>query len=140
MNIGANNHMRNAEAPPDQSGRRDVCSVPEILAPHVAGAIAVSFVLAGMFGPPVYGQSQGEYPVKAAFLYNFAKFVEWPGEALGDPGTPLILGVIGDDPFGQAIDQLVASKTASGRRIMVRRFKWGQDVRQCHILFISSSE
>ena len=74
--------------------------------------------------------------MKAAFLYNFAKFVEWPG----DPDASLILGILGDDPFGAAIDQLVAGKTVNGRALAVKRLKWGQDLRQCQILFISSSE
>jgi hypothetical protein len=86
------------------------------------------------------GQNVGEYTVKAAFLYNFAKFVEWPADSMGGGGSPLVLGVLGDDPFGAAIDQVVAGKTANGRQLVVRRFKWGQDLKQCHILFISSSE
>lgn len=84
-------------------------------------------------------QGSGEYPVKAAFLFNFAKFVDWPSDALGE-GAPIIIGIIGDDPFGGVIDQLVAGKSASGHPVVVRRFKWGQDLRQCHILFVSQSE
>jgi hypothetical protein len=85
-------------------------------------------------------QGSGEYAVKAAFLYNFARFVEWPGEALGSGGAPLLVGVVGDDPFGSSIDQTVAGKNVNGHPIAVRRLKWGQNLRQCHILFISSSE
>jgi hypothetical protein len=96
-------------------------------------------MMAGVF---LHAQAQGsgEYAVKAAFLYNFARFVEWPGEALGSGGAPLLLGVVGDDPFGSSIDQTVAGKNVNGHPIAVRRLKWGQNLRQCHILFISSSE
>jgi hypothetical protein len=99
-------------------------------------------IIAVMASPflQAHGQGAGEYAVKAAFLYNFAKFVEWPPEAMGSGSSPLVLGVLGDDPFGAAIDQVVAGKTANGRQLVVRRLKWGQDLKQCHILFISSSE
>ena len=99
-------------------------------------------IIATMASPllQAHGQDAGEYAVKAAFLYNFAKFVEWPPEAMGGGSSPLVLGVLGDDPFHGAIDQVVAGKTANGRPLVVRRLKWGQDLRQCHILFISSSE
>ncbi len=85
-------------------------------------------------------QTASEYQVKAAFLYNFAKFVEWSPEAFSDSGAPLVVGIIGDDPFGSAIDQTIDGKTVNGRRLMIRRLKWGQNLRDCHVLFVSSSE
>ena len=85
-------------------------------------------------------QPLDEYQVKAAFLYNFAKFVDWPGEAFSDSSAPLVIGVIGEDPFGGALDRAINGKTVSGRSLLVRRLKWGQDLRSCHILYISSSE
>jgi hypothetical protein len=107
-----------------------------------AAAVLMLTICATIASPFLDAQAQdaGEYPVKAAFLYNFAKFVEWPPETSGGPSAPLVLGVLGDDPFGGTIDQLVAGKTANGRPLVVRRLKWGEDLRQCHILFISSSE
>ena len=88
----------------------------------------------------VQAQSSNEYQVKAAFLYNFAKFVDWPGDAFGNTNAPLVIGVIGDDPFGGALDQAINGKTINGRPLVVRRLRWGQDLRSCHIIFISSSE
>ena len=85
-------------------------------------------------------QSSGEYQIKAAFLYNFAKFVDWPAEAFAGSNGKLIIGVIGDDPFGGALNQAINGKTINGRPLLVRRLRWGQDLRSCHILFISSSE
>ena len=81
-----------------------------------------------------------EYQVKAAFLYNFARFVDWPGDAFGGSNAPLIIGVVGDDPFGGALDQAINGKNINGHPLVVRRLKWGQDLRSCQILFISSSE
>jgi hypothetical protein len=88
----------------------------------------------------VQARASNEYQVKAAFLYNFAKFIDWPGEAFAGPSAPLIIGVVGDDPFGGALDQAINGKSIGGRPLAVRRLKWGQDLRSCHILYISSSE
>ena len=85
-------------------------------------------------------QGTGEYQVKAAFLYNFAKFVEWPSEAFINVRTPLVVGVIGDDPFGSDLERMINGKTVNGRQMTIKRLKWGQNLRDCHILFISSSE
>ncbi len=88
----------------------------------------------------VQAQGASEYSVKAAFLYNFAKFVEWPPGAFENGGTPLIVGVVGSDPFGGTLDQAIQGKAVNGRQLIVRRFSLGQNLRECHILFISSSE
>ena len=79
-----------------------------------------------------------EYQVKAAFVFNFAKFVEWPREAFSDGGT-LVVGVVGDDPFGGALDRLNGS-TANGRRLRIKRLRLGDNLRACNILFVSKSE
>ncbi len=82
----------------------------------------------------------GEYQVKAAFLYNFAKFVEWPADALSDSAAPIVVGVIGEEQFSEVLAQTVAGKTVNGRELVIRRGKVGQDLRNCQLLFISSSE
>lgn len=79
-----------------------------------------------------------EYQVKAAFIFNFAKFVDWPGDAFSDGGA-LVVGVVGDDPFGGALDRLNGS-TANGRRLRIKRLRLGDNLRACHILFVSKSE
>jgi len=85
-------------------------------------------------------QSPNEYQVKAAFLFNFIKFVEWPADAFADDNAPLVIGVIGNDPFGSTLDNTVGGKSINGRPLAVRRFSRGQDFKVCHILFVSSSE
>ncbi len=80
-----------------------------------------------------------EYQVKAAYLYNFAKFAEWPAGTFSDPTDPVIFGVLGDDPFGNDID-VMTSRTINGRKIEVRRYHSSAEIQKCHILFISSSE
>ena len=78
--------------------------------------------------------------LKVAFLYNFAKFVEWPPEALSDEKSTFILAVLDeDDRLGPAL-QSIRGKTVKGRTLTIRRFKTLQDLADCHILFITSSE
>jgi hypothetical protein len=90
---------------------------------------------------PGAGRSAGsdldEYQVKAAFLFNFAKFVAWPDH---DSTGPLVVGIVGDDPFGDTIDRIVRGKTINGRGIVIRRHNRGDDLRTSHIVFISASE
>lgn len=85
-------------------------------------------------GPP------DEYQVKAAFLYNFAKFVEWPGEAFQNQSEPLVVCVLGEDPFGHALDDVVAGKKIDGRALVVRRTSDARQAKGCRMLFVSSSE
>lgn len=80
-----------------------------------------------------------EYEVKAAFLFNFAKFVEWPAGAFQTPDSPFVLGIIGEDPFGHTVDNVMDGKTLNGRKMMIKRFKDVQDASRCHMLFVSSS-
>lgn len=85
-------------------------------------------------------QKPTEYEVKAAFLFNFARFVEWPDEAFASPKSPLVIGILGRDPFGSVLDQTVQQKTVRERSFIVRRFKSAQDIQGCHLLFIAASE
>jgi uncharacterized protein DUF4154 len=81
-----------------------------------------------------------EYQVKAAFLYNFARFVEWPADAFPDARAPILLGIVGEDPFGGAMEQAVNGKTINGRELVLKRVARQQDFKEFHMLFVSSSE
>jgi len=81
-----------------------------------------------------------EHQVKSVFLFNFAQFVEWPSDAFADAQKPLIIGVLGDDPFGAYLDDTVRGEKVNGRPLAVERFRKMEDVKTCHILFISRSE
>jgi uncharacterized protein DUF4154 len=98
-------------------------------------------VVAGL-GGGVSGPARGapkEYEVKAAYLYNFAKFVEWPAVAFDKPQTPYSICVLGSDPFGQFLD-IAAAESVQGRRMTVRRVGDVKSVAGCHILYVSASE
>jgi hypothetical protein len=81
-----------------------------------------------------------EYQVKAAFLFNFAQFVEWPREALDGADSPIVIGVLGENPFGDYLDELVRNEQINGHPLHVRRFARVEEVGPCHILFVSRSE
>jgi hypothetical protein len=80
-----------------------------------------------------------EYQVKAAFLYNFVKFVDWPATPAGQEG-PIELCVLGRDPFGGALDRVIDGKTVNSRPLVIRRIGDIAAVRTCHVLFVSASE
>ena len=92
---------------------------------------------AGAEKAPSSGYS--EYQVKAAFLYNFAKFTKWPSGTYADASAPLVVCVLGKDAFGKALDSL-AGKRINGRPVAVSRFARAKEAVQCQVVFISESE
>jgi hypothetical protein len=81
-----------------------------------------------------------EYQVKAAFLFNFAKFVDWPTNAFAREDSAFVIGVLGTSPFGQDLEQTVRNKSVGGHRLNVLTASSIEEARKCHILFISASE
>jgi len=79
------------------------------------------------------------YELRALYLFNFAKYTEWPKEAFADSAAPFVLGILGDDPFGKDID-IINGKQIKNRKLVVRYFSTAEAARDCHILFISPSE
>jgi hypothetical protein len=77
-----------------------------------------------------------EYQIKAVFLFNFAQFVEWPEGSLHG-SDDLIIGVLGEDLFGDYLDEIVRGETVNGHPLKVKRFKDVSEVSNCHILFIN---
>jgi hypothetical protein len=78
-----------------------------------------------------------EYQLKAAFLYNFTQFVEWPAEAFAQGDSPLVIGVLGEDPFGSYLDEIVQGEKVNNHPLVVQRYAKVEDIKQCHILFIN---
>jgi hypothetical protein len=79
-----------------------------------------------------------EYEVKAAYLYNFGRFVEWP--ASGNTSDTFAICVLGQDPFGSYLDAVVAGEAINNRKLIARRIATARDAISCQILFISDSE
>jgi hypothetical protein len=84
--------------------------------------------------------SPTEYQLKAVFLFNFAQFAEWPEAAFAAPDSPLIIGILGKDPFGAALDQTVQGETLNGHPLVVRRYSRLDEIPTCHILFVNLPE
>lgn len=81
-----------------------------------------------------------EYQLKAVFLFNFAQFVEWPASAFPQPNAPFVIGVLGKDPFGSNLDDVVRGEAVNGHPLAVQRYLSVSDVRDCQILFIPAAE
>ncbi len=79
-----------------------------------------------------------EAHVKAVFLFNFAQFVDWPPAAFPDSETPLVIGILGTDPFEGFLDQTIRGEQLRGRAFQVRRYHSIDEIKTCHILFISN--
>lgn len=99
------------------------------------GVIALALMTPIAEGQPV----AGEYEVKAAYLLNFARFVEWRPEAL-PAGAPLQIGIVGKHAFGRALEDVLRDKSANGHPILLRHLQWQDHLANCHIIFISASE
>src|SRR5690606_29841554 len=99
----------------------------------VAGAL--SLASSGVESQPL---TAGEDEVKAAFLYRFGSFVEWPPEAFPDDGTPFEMAIVGADAVAAHLETLTAERTMNGRRVVVRRVARGEDVGRPHVLFIGN--
>lgn len=84
--------------------------------------------------------SNREYQVKAAFLFNFTHFVEWPANSFTSPQAPLTIGILGTDPFGNYLKDLVKSETIGQHPLTIKHFATIEEVSDCHILFINVSD
>jgi len=97
----------------------------------------LAFVLAwnGFAAPP----SPNEYSLKAAFLYNVVRFVDWPESAFSSRNDPLVIGIVGSDPFGPLLYEAIAGETYKGHPITVAHFPDSRDIRHCHLLFVGQT-
>jgi hypothetical protein len=91
------------------------------------------------------GQARGdarapEYQLKAAFIYKFATYIRWPATTGADGTRPFVIGVIGNDPFGRALDAVMQGQSVQGKPIIVRRVAEMEDAPGCDVLFVSASE
>lgn len=81
-----------------------------------------------------------EYQIKAVFLFNFVQFVDWPPQVFSQPESPLIIGILGSDPFQSYLDEIVRGEKLNSHPLVVRRYRRPEDIGPCQVLFISRSE
>lgn len=96
-----------------------------------------TFWTAGFRGREARAQSAAysEYEVKAAFLFNFVQFVKWPAS-----GGQITIGILGDDPFGGALEKTVKGESVDGRKLTIKRARKAEDLKGCQIVFVANSE
>jgi hypothetical protein len=81
-----------------------------------------------------------EYEVKAAFLLNFVRLIEWPASAFSDDDTPYVLGVFADDPFQGALEAVLEGSSIAGRPLRTMRIDSPRDAQRCHLVFVPASQ
>jgi hypothetical protein len=98
----------------------------------------VGLVVAGVLSPLRADAPSREYQLKAAFIYNFAQFVEWPDKAFAKPDSPIVITVLGENPFGNLLDQITRGKQIRGHDIVVHYVQSPAKIGQTHILFVGA--
>lgn len=95
-----------------------------------------------IFGLFASAQTTGdrEFQVKAAFLFNFTQFVEWPPGALPEPGSSLVIGILGENPFDNYLQAVVSGEVVNGHPLAIQRYQNADEIKTCHILFINIHE
>lgn len=103
-------------------------------------AIRLLPLMGAIYLAVLYAQSVDEYRVKAAFLYNFAKFVEWPAGEFKGPDDPVTICVLGRGPLGPLLEQAVSGKQIEGHPLVAREITETRDAAVCQILFVAAGE
>jgi YfiR/HmsC-like len=108
--------------------------------PHIChsrrwlGLLFIAFGLAAAAAPV------SEFQLKSVFLFNFAQFVEWPSAAQPNASAPFVIAVVGKDPFGPTLDEIVHGESVNGHPLSIERFRNASEIRDCQILFIPAAE
>ncbi|HEX4152259.1 MAG TPA: YfiR family protein [Steroidobacteraceae bacterium] len=107
---------------------------------------ALAFCLCGVFcsialtRAAAGAESASEYQVKAVFLLNFTRFVQWPPEAFATPNEPFVIGILGNDPFGPRLDEVIRNERIGEHPLVVHRFRTPEELGDCQMLFIALSD
>jgi hypothetical protein len=108
--------------------------------PGTAQLILAIFVAFGVIAAAEAGELSQDRQTKAGFIVNFAEFTEWPATAFANEKAPLNIGILGTDPFGKYLEKLVENDELKGRRARVLRYRKVEEIKTCHILYVSESE
>jgi hypothetical protein len=85
-------------------------------------------------------RNPAEEQVKAVFIYNFTKFIDWPSNSFNNPESPFIIGVVGNQNISPFLQEAIAGELAAGRPILIKHYATARDVKNCHILYIGSED
>jgi hypothetical protein len=120
------------------SARSNSQFASRVIVRGTVGVLALTLAVRA-YADPKPRQARAE-DLKAVFLLNFAQFVEWPTNAFVDATAPFVIGILGENPFGKSLDEIVANETVHNHKIVVRHYQDVQEIADCQILFIASSE
>lgn len=98
--------------------------------------LLIVLMLLGMSRPGII-QASKEYQVKAAFVFNFTRFVEWPAETFAAADSPFIIGVAGKNPFGTHLEEIIKGEAINGHPLVLRYFNTADEITACHILYVT---
>ncbi len=128
------------------NARKTYPEVKESSTPKAGQSVATN-IIAGLslllvLTSSLYSQSahEVEYRFKAVYLFNFLQLIEWPKAAFSSDESPLVVGILGKDPFGRLLDDLLKKERINERPVVIRRYRDSSEVENCHLLFVSNSE
>jgi hypothetical protein len=131
---GKRRGLRKRRLRPRPQGTRRARRLPMVL------LLAVLAFLGNTFPAFTQADVPTEYQLKAAFLFNFAKFVDWPAGSFSSPQSPFFICILGVDPFGHVMDDTLQGKTIGAHAVVIQRVKDSAELRHCQMTFVSSSE
>jgi hypothetical protein len=105
-------------------------------------AVLLLFILSCAIGfnGGAQGSAPTEYQIKAAYIYNFARFVDWPTQAFAAPDAPMVIGVLGENVFGSSLQQIISGRKINGHDLQFEQINSVTAATNCQVLFISASE
>jgi hypothetical protein len=112
----------------------ELLKAARIVTVTVLMAMLSGLVQAAPVAPP------NEYALKSVFLYNFCHFIDWPESSFTSPNEPLIIGIVGEDPFGSLLKEAVEGETYHNRPIVIEHYHGPRDIKHCHLLFVGRTE
>ena len=102
--------------------------------------VILFLLLTGNFSLSAQQTPSREYQLKAVFLFNFTQFVEWPNNAFSSEQAPLVIGILGSDPFGSYLEDAIAGEKINGHPLVIQRYSTTEEIGSCQILFINLTE
>ena len=101
--------------------------------------LVTALLLLGDIGLWAQQPASRESQVKAVFLFNFTQFIDWPAKTFTEPESPMIIGILGDDPFGNYLEQATLNEKISNHPLIIQHYKTAGEIKKCHLLFINIS-
>jgi hypothetical protein len=102
--------------------------------------LQILFVFAvALMTAPAFADVSKEYQLKAVFLWRLAQFTNWPSDVFENADSPIVICVLGDNPFGNALHAAVAGETAHGRKLAVQQHRLVEQARSCHVLYLTGA-